>query len=110
MVNVPVRVAPVSASKLNVASPLLVPLEVVCSHDSFACAFQLPAPLTMSDDVPPEGPSTSEAVPRTNDSTSRDSRTSIAGRPPRFLRAGRRIPVCVRPQQGTITRNHDCQE
>ena len=38
MVNVPVRVAPVLAAKVNVARPL--PLEDVCNHEAFAVAVQ----------------------------------------------------------------------
>ena len=38
IVSVPLRVAPVLASKVKLAVPLPVPLAVVCSHEAFAVA------------------------------------------------------------------------
>ena len=64
MVSVPVRVAPVLASKVNVARPLPLPLEVVCSQEALAVAVQAPAKLTMSESLPAAGPSTSDVLAR----------------------------------------------
>ena len=42
MVKVPLRVAPVLASKVKMARPLPVPLAVVCSHEALEVAVQDP--------------------------------------------------------------------
>ena len=58
MVSVPLRVAPVLASKVNVARPLAVPLDEVCSQEALAAAVQAPARVTTSESLPAAGPST----------------------------------------------------
>ena len=57
------RVAPLLASKVKVARPLPVPLAVVCSQEALAVAVQAPVAATMSESVPPAGPSSRVVVP-----------------------------------------------
>ena len=63
MVKVPLRVAPLLASKVKLARPLPVPLVVVCSHETLAVADQDPVAATRSESVPPAGPSSKAKVP-----------------------------------------------
>ena len=44
------------ASKVKVARPLSVPLDVVCSHDALDVAVQDPPSTTISESLPPAGP------------------------------------------------------
>ena len=64
MVSVPLRIGPGLASKVNVAGPLPLPLDVVCSQAALAVALQAPPAPTRSESLPAVGPSWREGVTR----------------------------------------------
>jgi hypothetical protein len=67
MVKVPVRVAPVLASKLKITVASLAPLSLPaarCSHGSVVAAVQTPPAASSTESLPAAGPSVSEETPR----------------------------------------------
>ena len=110
MVKVPVRLAPVLASKVNVARPLPVPPELVCSQEALAVAVHVPAIVTTSASLPAAGPSTKAYVAKCASMTlassgSKEMRFRVrALRASRWALLRRRARTNRRPAK---TRNHD---